>query len=88
MGVAHYRAGDWKVAIAALQRSMELREGGDSWDWFLLAMAHEKLGDKEQARKWHDRAIQWMEKNKVEDQELSAFRAESAQLLGVEGRKK
>ena len=88
LGVAHYRAGDWKAAIAALQRSMELREGGDSCDWFFLAMAHEKLGDKEQARKWHDQAIQWMEKNKVEDQELSAFRAEAAQLLGVEGRKK
>ena len=88
LGVAHYRAGDWKAAIAALQRSMELRKGEDCSDWFFLAMAHEKFGDKEQARKWHDRAIQWMEKHKVEDQELSAFRAESAQLLGGDGRKK
>ena len=32
--------------------------------------------------------IPWMEKNGVEDPELSAFRAEAAQLLGVEGRKK
>jgi hypothetical protein len=86
--VVHYRAGDWKDATAALQRSMELRNGGASWDWFFLAMAHEKLGDREQARKWHDQAIQWMEKNKVEDQELSDFRAESAQLLDVEGNRK
>ncbi len=88
LGVAYYRAGDWNAAIAALQRSMELRKGGDSCDWFFLAMAHEKLGDKEQARKWLDRAMQWMEKNKVEDQELMAFRAEAAQLLGVEGKRK
>ncbi len=67
---------------------MELREGGDSFDWFFLAMAHEKLGDKEQARKWRDRAIQWMEKNNARNRELSAFRAEAAQLLGVEGTKK
>jgi tetratricopeptide (TPR) repeat protein len=88
LGVAHYRAGDWNAAIAALQKSMELRKGGDSCDWFVLAMAYWQTGDKEQARKWHDRAIPWMEKNKVEDKELSAFRAEAAQLLGVEGRKK
>jgi hypothetical protein len=67
---------------------MDISQGGDSWDRFFLAMAHERLGDKSQARKWHDRAIQWMEKNKVEDQELSAFRAESAELLGVGGRSK
>ncbi len=99
LGVAHYRAGDWKAAIAALQRSMELHKGGNSSDWFFLAMAHEKLGDKEQARQWHDRAIQWMEKNNdraiswmekngFEDKQLSAVRAESAQLLGVDGTKK
>jgi hypothetical protein len=53
-------------------------------------MIHKKLGDKEEARKWHDRAIQWIEKHKVgvDDPDLSAFRAESAQLLGVEGKKK
>ena len=45
-------------------------------------------GDKEQARKWHDRAVEWMDKNKVEDQELLGFRAEAAELLGVEAKKK
>jgi hypothetical protein len=45
-------------------------------------------GDKEQARKWHGRAVEWMDKNKVEDQELLGFRAEAAELLGVEAKKK
>jgi tetratricopeptide (TPR) repeat protein len=51
LGAAQYRAGDWKEAIAALEKSMQLRQGGDSFDWFLLAMAHWQLGDKEKARR-------------------------------------
>ena len=38
LGVAHYRAGDWKAALEALEKSMKLRNGGDSSDWFFLAM--------------------------------------------------
>ena len=63
LGAAQYRAGDWKAAIAALEKSMELRKGGDSNDWFFLAMAHWQLGEKDKAREWYDRAVQWMDKN-------------------------
>jgi Tol biopolymer transport system component len=63
---------------------MELRKGGDSFDWFFLAMAHEKLGDKEKARQWYDRATRWMDKNQPTNEELASFRAEAAQLLGVD----
>jgi len=88
LGVAHYRAGDWNAAIAALQKSMELRQGGDSFDWFYLAMAYEKLGDTEKARQWYERATVWTEKNGAKNEELGRFKAEAAELLGVEGRKK
>ena len=57
LGVAHYRAGDWKAAVAALEKSEELRNGGDSFDWFFLAMAHWQLGEKDEARKWYDQAV-------------------------------
>jgi tetratricopeptide (TPR) repeat protein len=40
LGVAHYRAGDWRAAIEVLEKAMELRKGGDSFDWFFLAMAY------------------------------------------------
>src|SRR5262249_31312736 len=40
LGVAHYRAGDGKAAVEALKKSTELREGGDGFGWFILAMAH------------------------------------------------
>jgi serine/threonine-protein kinase len=84
LGVALYRAGNGRAAIAALQRSMQLRKGGDSNDWFFLAMAHAQLGEKEEARRWYARAVQWMEKHQPQDVELRGFRAEAAALLGVE----
>jgi tetratricopeptide (TPR) repeat protein len=88
LGAAHHRAGDWKAAIAALEKSMELRKGGDSEDWFFLAMAHWQLGDKKDARKWYDQAVQWMEKNQPKDEELVRFRTEAEELLGVKEKEK
>ena len=83
LGVAHYRAGKWQAAIEALTKSMELRQGGDSFDWFFLALAHEQRGENEKARTWYDRAVEWMEKNQPRDEELKRFRAEAAALLGI-----
>jgi tetratricopeptide (TPR) repeat protein len=83
LGVAYYCAGDWKGSLTALAKSMELSKGGDSFDWFFLAMAHWQLGQKEEARKWYEQAVQWMEKNSPQDEELLRFRAEAAKLLGV-----
>jgi eukaryotic-like serine/threonine-protein kinase len=83
LGIAQYRAGDWKAAVAALEKSMEFRKGGDANDWFFLTMAHWQLGDKKDARKWYDQAVQWMEKNQPKNEELIRFRAEAEKLLGV-----
>jgi Flp pilus assembly protein TadD len=91
LGAALYRAEDWKGAIAALEKSMELRKGGDSFDWFFLGMAHWQLGKKEQARKWYGQGVQWMEKNQPNEawnQELRRFRAEAAELLGIKDQAK
>jgi serine/threonine protein kinase/uncharacterized protein HemY len=84
LGAAYYRVGDWKEAVQALAKSGELRKGGDPTDWFFLAMAHCRLGDKDQGRKWYDRAVQQMEKKKPEDEELHCFRTEAAELLQIE----
>jgi tetratricopeptide (TPR) repeat protein len=88
LGAAQYRAGNWKDAIAALDKSMEIRKGGDSFDWFFLAMAHWKLGEKEKARSRFDQAVEWMDKHQPRDEELRRFRAEAAELLGVQQKKK
>jgi tetratricopeptide (TPR) repeat protein len=87
LGVALYRAGDWKGAIEALTKSMELGNGGDGNDWFFLAMAHWRLGDKPRARSWYDKAVPWMEKNQPKNEELIRFRSEAAALLGVNEKK-
>jgi tetratricopeptide (TPR) repeat protein len=83
LGVARYRAGAWQSAIDALEKSAELRSGGDAWDWLFLAMAHWQVGEKQEARKWYDEAVSWMEENKPKDEELLRFRKEGAELLGI-----
>jgi tetratricopeptide (TPR) repeat protein len=88
LGIALYRIGRWKEAVDALQKACELRAGGDSVDWFFLAMARWELGEKEQAGAWYDRAVQWMEKNQPLNEELIRFRAEAAELLKMPGKEK
>jgi tetratricopeptide (TPR) repeat protein len=83
LGVAHYRAGDCNAAIAAFEKSMELRKGGDSFDWFFLAMAHWQLGEEKKAREFFDQALQWMDKNQANNEELRRFRAEAKELMKV-----
>jgi serine/threonine protein kinase len=87
LGVALYRTGAWNDALAALQKSMELRMGGDSLDWFFLAAAQERLGEMQEARRWFEQAVRWMEKNQPNNEELRRFRAETAALLGIEQKK-
>jgi serine/threonine protein kinase len=83
LGVARYRAGDWRAASEAFNRSMELRQGGNSVDWFFLAMTHWRLGNKAAANNWYERGVQWMEKHQPRNEELRRFRAEAAELLDI-----
>jgi serine/threonine-protein kinase len=84
LGVAHYRAGDWRPSIDALERSETLAPDKHvAFNGFFLAMAHWQLGDKVNARSWFDRAVQWMEKRQPQNEELRRFRAEAAELLNV-----
>ena len=62
---------------------MELGDGGGVFDWFFLAMAHWKLGNQEEARRWYDKAVEWTDEHGPGDEELRRFRAEAAELLGV-----
>jgi tetratricopeptide (TPR) repeat protein len=91
LGIAHYRAGNWKDAIDALENSRQYRKGGDAFDFYFLAMAHWQSGHKDEARQWYKQAVQWGEKNRATlaqnppwPEELRRFRAEAEQLLGIE----
>ena len=82
LGWAHYRTGDWKQSIDALEESCKFQSNriGDSAQWFYLAMAHWKLGNKDAARHWYDTAVQSETNWPVYRARL---RAEAAALLGV-----
>jgi serine/threonine protein kinase/tetratricopeptide (TPR) repeat protein len=82
LGAAHYRAGNWQDAVATLTKALELPEGS-AWSFFFLAMAHAKLGHPDQARQCYDRAVQFMEKSRADHRELSRFRREAEQVLGI-----
>jgi tetratricopeptide (TPR) repeat protein/serine/threonine protein kinase len=90
LGLAHYRAGDWTGAVAALAKSVELHKGQGLFDRLFLAMAHRRLGNREQARKAYDLALQWLENNKAAlgtnkllAQELGRIRSEAEEVLGL-----
>jgi tetratricopeptide (TPR) repeat protein len=80
LGVARYRTADYGGAIQALKKSMKLHNGGDSIDWFFLAMSLWHLGDKEQALHWYKRATN---NTNPYAEDISRYHAEAAALLGV-----
>ena len=70
--------------MAALEKSEELGHGrAFSFNAFFLAMAHWQLGERDEARKWYERAVPWMDKKKPNDEELRRFRVEAANLLQI-----
>jgi serine/threonine-protein kinase len=81
LGVARYYHGEINEAVAVLEEAMRLRAGGDSYDWFYLAMAHRRLGHSDKAGTWFDRAVQWMDKHQPRNSELRRFRAEAEALM-------
>jgi tetratricopeptide (TPR) repeat protein len=83
LAVALYRAGDWPGSITAAKKSLELRDGGDSFDWFFLAMSHWKLDQKDEARSWYGKAADAMNRDQSQNKELIRFRAEAAELMGM-----
>jgi hypothetical protein len=92
LGVAHYRAGDHRAAIEALQKAEELQPDTDfACNALFLAMAHWELDQPDEARQWYDRAAVWM-KNKAAElqnspdwqEELRRFRTEAESVMGIE----
>jgi tetratricopeptide (TPR) repeat protein len=86
MGVVQFRAGRYAEAIATLERSLDAGQGQyDAFDLFFLAMAHQMLGDRDQARDCYDRAVRWRRGahhlNAHVSRELAGFQKEAEVLL-------
>jgi serine/threonine-protein kinase len=59
----HYRAGRFEEAVDRLHDSLraEGRPGAAVLAWLWLALSHQRLGESEEARRWLDRAVKWLE---------------------------
>jgi len=81
LGAVQYRAGDFKAAITALDRSTVLSHGGSAFDHFFLAMAHIRLENQAQAQHWFTQAMLWMERHDAGHAELLRLRDEARSIL-------
>jgi hypothetical protein len=85
-GAALYRAGRYQDAVAQLTSAVQKNgTGGSVWQQCFLAMAHQRLGHKAQARQWLHKAVQQIEKDKkpswYEWVVYSLLRAEAEEVL-------
>ncbi len=84
LGVVLYRHGEPLAAIEALERAHALRAAPDAIDCLFLAMAHAKLEDGAEARKWYDVAVRRIGELESPHELLPSFHAEAQRLLGIE----
>jgi tetratricopeptide (TPR) repeat protein len=56
LALSQYRSGAWEDAEESLEKSMQLRGGGDAMDWLLMAMIHWQMDKRPEALQWYARA--------------------------------
>ncbi len=70
LGLALYRVGRYADAIAALDTSLKIQPARDDLNvlnWLGLALAHFKLGQPDEARRWLDRVERWVDNARLRD---------------------
>jgi len=82
LGLAHYCAGDFASALAALQQEHELLGDGQAGNLLCLALAEHRLGNEGLALDLYQRALLWMATHET-DANLRWFQAEAQRVLGV-----
>jgi WD40 repeat protein/tetratricopeptide (TPR) repeat protein len=61
LGAALFRAGQHEAAVRQLQAAAGLRQVPSPSVWLFLALAHHRLGQEDEARRWLERATKWMD---------------------------
>jgi serine/threonine protein kinase/tetratricopeptide (TPR) repeat protein len=84
MGMAEFRARNWKASAEAMHEAMKRRKGGNAYEWLFLAMIRHELGEKDEARRWYDKSVDWMRQLKSPDPYLNQFRREAESKLGLQ----
>ena len=82
LGVAHYRAGQWRAAQAALVKARAMLKGHDQCvAEFTLAMACWQAGERQRARDCYDQAVRDARALDPPGRMVEALWAEAAALL-------
>jgi serine/threonine protein kinase/Flp pilus assembly protein TadD len=89
VGVAYYRIGRFKEAVDTLSEVARLRNDICKDTYFFLAMALWQLGDKNEARDWFDKGVQWVQEKEPQmapfmRREHRLWWTEAAVLMGME----
>src|SRR5262249_39845688 len=69
-------------AITALKKSMKLRNGGDGFDWFFLAMAYKQKNEMAEAEKWYEQGRKNLLDTNTYTEPVLPYAYEAADLLG------
>jgi tetratricopeptide (TPR) repeat protein len=72
-GALLHRAGKSREAVPLFQRSLEADKspGRQVLNWLWLALAHQKLGETDEARRWLDKASKWLDQFRGEIPKLA-----------------
>lgn len=84
LALALCRAGDDLGALEAAERAMDLADASTGFDSVVLALAHARIGRKDDARRWLAAAKQWRKHNRVDGETLDALIREAEAALRPE----
>jgi tetratricopeptide (TPR) repeat protein len=85
LGLAEYRAGHMDEAIEALNRAVQSDGDTDPTNFFFLAMAHWRRGDKDEAQRFLQKGADIARNRMVNHPEWRDFWVEAAAVLGKTG---
>jgi tetratricopeptide (TPR) repeat protein len=86
LGAALYRAGQFEEAIRRLDESIQTQgEGGDPRAFAFLALAHYRLGHRDEAERWLDKLVDYRPKEgfdfSTDDMEIRILHREAESLI-------
>jgi serine/threonine protein kinase/WD40 repeat protein len=62
LGMAQYRAGQFDQALQSFTKANDKAWSNRDITWFGLALVHHRLGRPDEARRWLDKGVQWLER--------------------------
>jgi tetratricopeptide (TPR) repeat protein len=84
LGMAQYRDGQWNEALTALEKSLQFFPLNWGDRELYLALVHERLGHKDEARKWYQKGLDGLRRiGTANCPRIRRLRAEAGEVLGL-----